>query len=251
LGEVVSSKNGYSVYENGYRTKTLGTKVFNIVFDETYEDAIINNLGTYSSRSDIRNSLGNATYETDKMLGYRTKDFYIFFESEPKEVSIYSITKFDEEKNKKFSRYFEGLLKKTGTEEDINDFLKQVTHLYENFETYERTDDYISLVYPDLGFSIYFAQDSDHILTLYSNYEGKVVEKYTISDLANEGKAIPYVQYKLNENSYEVYELKRVDNDNKESTEEENVVNEIEGNGVTELDENMTSTVDELFGRIY
>lgn len=178
LGNVISNVNNYDIYNDGYKIKTLGSEVFNVVFTSSYTKPVINGLTTNMDNSKIKSKLGEPfyTYSNDNLIGYRSNDIYAFFSNG--EISIYRINKLDEDKNKKFA----SLVSKLNKDGDVTNFYNNLILLYPNPSESEESEDGISAFYPNLGFKVTFAKDNNGI-TIYSNYLGKITEDTTMDDL--------------------------------------------------------------------
>lgn len=156
LGTVESTKNKYENYEDeGYSIRTVGTKVFNILFMKNYNEEILSGIKTGMQNDKIESTLGIPSYEDtgNKLIGYKTMDFYIFFHEG--EISIYRLEKLNEQSNAQFAKLFTAL-NETG---DYNTFVNSLTKLYPDYDDYYKDTKYLDITYSLLGLEIKFGLD--------------------------------------------------------------------------------------------
>lgn len=190
FGTQETTYDDYEIYfDEGIEVKKLGTKVFNIVFTDKYEDTIVNNLKVSSSFDEIEKSLGEPSFGKvdEKIIGYKAENMYIFFEKN--RVSIYPSEKVESEHE------FLTLLENFRQNIDVKKFVSDVTDLWPNFDKYNYDSDYVDLVYSLKGIKIEFNTQRDTGVTFYNNYSGSY-----ISDLRANTSDLPNYTYFKDEN---------------------------------------------------
>ena len=179
IGTVDSSALNYDYYfDEGFKIKTHGLTVYNIVFTHQYKGTVINNISTNMTNDSIKNILGEPTFDLRKglIIGYKSKDFYAFFVDG--EISIYKVNTLDEDKNNQFANLVDEL-NKSG---DVTSFYNQLIQLYPNPESSTESDSEISASYPEYGFSVTFGKYTNTI-KIYRNYLGKITPESSVEDL--------------------------------------------------------------------
>ena len=206
LGKLIEEQENYDVYEDGYKVRTLGAKIYNIVFTEDYNKEVFKNITTGMDNTQIVKILGKPLYENEDenlLKGYKTKDFYIFFKKG--EISIYRTEEFDQNKNEEFAKIFTDLCK-TG---NYNQFLDKLTDIYPNYSEYSMEDGKIDIKYPLLGFEIKMGYEKQNGLILYNNYKGKVTDSLTIEQIKQSKELPKNIYLELNSNLVFEEELER------------------------------------------
>ena len=186
LGTIETSVNKYDVYyDEGYYIRTLGTKIYNIIFTNNYKGQIVNGITVGMTNDAIIQKLGTPTYtySNNSLIGYRSNDIYAFFHDG--QISIYEVAKLNATDNKTFAELFTKLNK----DGDVTSFYNELNVLYPNPESSTEKDDDISAFYPTLGFKLHFGGNNNGI-TIYSNYQGYITNDVTMDDLRN-GKVPP------------------------------------------------------------
>ncbi|MCI8411580.1 MAG: hypothetical protein HFJ40_03940, partial [Clostridia bacterium] len=80
FGSKDSTFENYDIYfDEGIEVRKIGKKIFNVVFNKKYNTEIVNNIKVGNSFDDIKKNLGNPIFEQEDIIGYKTKDMYIFF----------------------------------------------------------------------------------------------------------------------------------------------------------------------------
>ena len=197
LGSKESTVDNYEIYYNeGYKVRKIGSKIYNIIFTHNYNEQVLNGITTITSVENVENILGKPTFEDNinNIIGYKSKYFYIFFTGD--EISIYPAEKYDEQKSKKFGELVTEL-NKTG---DINTFLNKLTDLYPDYESYSVNNNYVDIQYPLLGFAIKMGYPNENGIILYSNFQGWITENIKIDDLIS-NKVIPINVYTMLDNN--------------------------------------------------
>ena len=186
LGTIETSVNKYDVYyDEGYYIRTLGTRIYNILFTNNYKGQVVSGITTGMTNDAIIQKLGTPTYtySNNSLIGYRSNDIYAFFHDG--QISIYEVAKLNATDNKTFAELFTKLNK----DGDVTSFYNELNVLYPNPESSTEKDDDISAFYPTLGFKLHFGGNNNGI-TIYSNYQGYITNDVTMDDLRN-GKVPP------------------------------------------------------------
>ena len=151
------------------------------------------------------------------MIGYKTKDFYVFFNQG--EISIYRVENFNEDENLEFANFFTEL-NMTG---EYKEFLNRLTDLFPDYETYVQREDYIHIVYPLRGFELILGQKRANGLFIYGNYQGLITNTTSLEDIKN-GSQVPANVYlktdtdlvfylESNRNGTEIYDVRDVEDE--------------------------------------
>ena len=160
LGTIDGSALGYDNYfDEGYKIKTHGINIYNIVFTHQYKGNVINNISTNMTNDAIKRTLGEPAFNfhNDLIIGYKSSNLYAFFADG--EISIYKVNTLDEEKNNQFADLVEEL-NKSG---DVTSFYNKLIQLYPNPDKTSEEENEISAEYPELGFSVTFGQYTNTI----------------------------------------------------------------------------------------
>ncbi len=202
----------YDFYDDeGYNTRVIGTKIFNIVFEQNYNKEVISGVKPGMKLSEVVSVLGEPTYkrveniENCDYIGYKLSSCYIFFSDV---ISVYPVVEFDEAKNEQFAEAVSNF-RKGGSK---SDFIKKVTEIYPNYsELYSNEENnYTRICYPIYGFNIYL-NDNYNLIDIYNNYQGKVDNDTTIDELKLGLKSVSLVQTKFDKNALEYEEADRIE----------------------------------------
>lgn len=166
IGTKESSFNGYDIYfDEGFEIKKINNKVFNIVFNEKYEKNIVNNLNTKSTKEEIEEILGKPQFELSDLIGYKTKNMYIFFYKN--QISIYKIEDYNTDKIVEFIEQY-------NTEKNLEKLINQVKEVWKDYDIYEYGNNYILLQYTTKGIAFKYGIDNNNGIYLYNNYTGNI-----------------------------------------------------------------------------
>lgn len=183
LGTAESKFNKYDIYfDEGYEIRTIQGKVFNIVFTDKYNESVVENYKVGTDIATIKGDLGDA-YSDSAIIGYKTKDYYIFFSNN--EISVYpnyGYNNLDE---------FEKLVEEYSNNGDINDFMDKLTDLWPDYDKYRYDTNYVEMWYTLKGIKVQYRSTNPEGIQIYENYKG---------DLKKEKKDYKDVYYKLNKN---------------------------------------------------
>ena len=213
IDEPISDESSYDHYvDEGYSTRVLGTKIYNIIFNSNYQNNVVEGVKPGMKISEVVSILGEPTYKevdsTDdcEYIGYKLSSCYIFFSDV---ISVYPVVEFDEAKNNQFADAMSEF-KKSGSKSDL---LKKVTEIYPNYdELTSVTEDrnYTCLNYTLYGFSIILT-DSYNKLVIYSNYQGKIDNDINVDELKLGLKSSTFIETKFHESALEYQEAERVE----------------------------------------
>ena len=167
FGSKESTFNNYDIYfEEGIKVRKVSNKIFNIVFNFKYTDELVNNIKVGTSIEDIKNRLGDPTYENTSInvIGYKNEDIYIFFTEN--EISVYRV---DDIYNENFYKIVE---KFVNAEVDFQGFLDELTTLWPEYDEYVNTEEYYMLIYTLKGIKVQVTPENKDGIHLYTNYLG-------------------------------------------------------------------------------
>ena len=207
-GNKIKYENSYDVYSSGIKVKTINSKIYNLIFLKEHQGNVFENITTGMDNASIRNILGQPTYENTEanlLIGYKTKDFYVFFSNG--QISIYPVENFDENKNNQFAEIVSEYINNTNIYKET---LQKVTQLYPDYSEYIQNEDSIDLKYPLKGFEIKMGKGEKTGIYIYENYKGKISPNITKEDL--ESKTLNNI-YLVDSNFIFEEELNRIINE--------------------------------------
>ncbi len=172
FGEKSSLFNNYETYLNsGLRVRKIQDKVYNVVFTEDYEGTIIENLTPSSSTKQVKSMLGEPSFEDEELdvVGYKTKDFYVFFGNG--EASVYrtysgNVKEFFDLADKYFSDKY--------TDSDLLNFMNDLTYMWKDYTTYQYTGSSVFLSYPLKGIEIKINFEGENGILIYNNVKSEL-----------------------------------------------------------------------------
>lgn len=166
FGKADSTFNGYRIFfEKGYEVKVSNSNVFNVVFTEKYKENVVNNLKTTSTKEEIIEKLGKPTFE-DKMLevvGYKSDNVYVFFNTKDKEISIYKRDK-TEVKFSDVEEYF----KEYKTNNDTGNLIGFIRSKWQDYDDISTDKDNYYVRYVYKGIKLEYKQNGK-IFNVYQN----------------------------------------------------------------------------------
>ena len=206
FGTKENEENNYSIYEDeGIKIRSIARKVYNIIFTENYTENIINNINVKTKREDVIKILGEPTFEEEylDLYGYKGNDIYVFFASDG--VSVYRV-----EKEYETDEIMDAL-ENFQQEKSIKNFTNTITDIWNDYDLYERGENFVNLRYSLKGLQIAFNLTSNHGIIIYNNYNGELVDGITTEELANGTKDIPrYIFFELDKDLVFESEISRV-----------------------------------------
>ena len=182
LGSKESSYRKYDIYfDEGYEIRTIRGKVYNIVFNKKYAGKVVGGYKPGDSLEKIEANLGTS-YNDSGVLGYKTKDFYVYYSTD--EISVYPNNQYDYTE-------FETLVKKYDSKNDMNEFANLLTDIWPDYDYYDYDDYYFEIDYTLKGVKVQYSQNNPEGIQIYENYKGEFKE--TQEDYRD-------LYYKLNQN---------------------------------------------------
>lgn len=158
------SFNDYDQYfETGINIRCIMSKVFNIVFTKRYDGKVINGITVGTNKEKIIEILGSPTFEENNIIGYKNKNFYVFFTDN--EISVYRNEEYD-------TLEFTNLVNQyINNEINLKSFMNELTYLWDDYAEYDYNSNYIKIVYPLQGVNIYMSSYEDTMgIELYENF---------------------------------------------------------------------------------
>lgn len=199
IGTSESTFKGYDIYfDEGYEVKKINGKVFNIVFNEKYKDNIVNNLNTNSTIEEIKNSLGKPQFESGNLIGYKSKEFYVFFYNN--QISIYRVDKYDTDS-------FAELIEKYKDSTNTKEFVDEVKRIWTDYDVSDYGTDYIKVQYTLKGICIKYDSTEKQGIVVYNNYKGKILGNLSLEEVVSTKQTIP--NYMFIENKDLVFETEK------------------------------------------
>lgn len=170
LGTRESICNNYSIYfDEGIKVKTVGRKVYNIIYTEKYRGNVAGGLAVTSSAEEVKNALGEPTFSDGiNIYGYVSENNYLFFDFLNKEISIYPVISIDSNEEKKFME-----LIKSMSSSDEKTFTMELTSLWTDYDIYDYASNYADLVYTLRGVEFSISGNSlKNGIYIFQNYKG-------------------------------------------------------------------------------
>lgn len=198
LGTIDSEIDKYDIYfDEGYKIRKINGRVYNIVFTNKYNESVLNNIHTNDNFEQVRNILGNETYESqmenESIIGYKNDKMYVFFSNEG--ISIYP------NESGKDSEKFAEIVTNLIATNDQNDFLSKLTDIWPDYCKYSKTENGVIIEYPLKGIKIDFTNGQKAKIIIYENYKGNITNELSIDDVKeNMNMPSTYINLKLDEN---------------------------------------------------
>ncbi len=167
FGEKNSLFCNYEIYlDRGIRVRKIQNKIYNIVYTRRYEGDIIKNISTSNDVEQVKRSLGKPSFEDEEMgiVGYKSKDFYVFFGNN--EISVYRTYSGD---TSEFFELADEYLKDNYTNSDLLNFMNELTYKWKDYSVYEYTNSSVYLSYPLKGIEIKINYDNENGILIYNN----------------------------------------------------------------------------------
>lgn len=161
-------ENGYEIYAGGdikIAKYENDNSVRNIVYSGEYLTEIVSRVEENYSLNKVIEEYGDPAFGSlsDRYVGYRNRDFYIFFYED--EVSVYG---YGYGENFKFEKY----LREYIVDWDLAKFAKVTRAVWEGYYKYEFNEETeeLLLIYPSKGVEINIKGNDHKGITFYSNY---------------------------------------------------------------------------------
>lgn len=204
FGTKDSTLKDYEIYfDEGIQVRKIAGKVFNIVFTEKYTAEIIDGGSVNTDFETIKSKYGTPSFtEMDGILGYKTKDYYIFFGKG--QVSIYRVDTYD-------TQEFAKLVTEFISSEDEKTFAKKLKELWPDYDYFSQNEntEQIELTYTLKGIKFNINMSREQGLTLYSNFNGQVTNKVSFEQILQNADNIPAYTYVKSKDLVYSYEVDR------------------------------------------
>ena len=167
FGEKNSRFNNYELFLNqGIKVRRIQDKIYNIIFTDRYVGDIVEGVSTSTSNSEIISKYGDPTFEDEEngIIGYKTKNFYIFFEED--EISVYRVYS---GKINDFFKLADNILVKGYKTKELLNFMNELTYMWKDYETYYYSGSEVFLSYPHKGIEIKINYDNENGILIYNN----------------------------------------------------------------------------------
>ncbi len=213
IGSQDSSMDDYKIFfDEGYDVRVIEndfTKpiIYNIVFNSRYTSNVVNNINTKSTFEEIKNILGEPTFNKEDagVIGYKSNKIYAFFSKKQQgiEISIYNVENVDTSK-------FAEAVSKFIDDKKYNLFIDEVFDIWPDPDVYETQDDYVVIKYSTKGIKLEFNTSNPSGLTIYSNFKGNITKDIKFDDVINKSKKLPNNVYFKNEDLVLESEMQRI-----------------------------------------
>lgn len=192
FGTKTSTFRNYDIYfENGYRVRNIGGKIFNIVFTNKFGKSVINDIKVGDSLDDIKAELGDNYIQNGSIVEYMGKDLYVCFSSD--EISVYPRFTYN-------YTQFEKIVEQYNEDKDFNSFMNKLTNIWPDYSYYSYDTDYCIIYYPLQGVKIDNSANALNGIQIYKEYTG---------NLKKEHKDYYQLYYKTNDSLIIEQELSR------------------------------------------
>ena len=164
-GEEESEFQRFKEYSSrGFKVKYLNSDFYNIIFTTNYDDYVVNNIKPSDSIDRAKSILGTPTFknENESMIGYKGKDFYIFFSEG--EISVYRNYRTDD--YTKFMKLVEDF---NNGDFPINTVFSKITEIWPEYNEYIYTEDGFYISFPMRGVAIKWNYDKLKHFIIYNN----------------------------------------------------------------------------------
>ena len=157
-------QNYYVYFEEGIETRKIHKKIYNIIFTKNYVKPVVNGFTVGEKRDIIIRELGTPTFENEDktIIGYKSKDMYVFFEED--QISIYRNSQ-----EEGFDEFFELVDSFLKNELTVREFMNQLTYLWPDYEEYTYDAETVFLSYPNRGIDIKMNVDDTNGIIFYNN----------------------------------------------------------------------------------
>lgn len=162
-------KNYNIHFDEGIKYRKIGSSIYNVVFTDRYQGAVVNNITVGMSLSSIEEILGTPTFEDEdlEVIGYKGRDIYVFFTK--KEISVYKNQSY---KYKDFWNLVDDFLEDDDMQ--FRDFINQLTYIWKDYSEYNYGEDYMFMAFPNRGVEIKLNYDDVSGIILYNNVSEKL-----------------------------------------------------------------------------
>lgn len=175
-----STCDGYNIYfDEGIKYKVVARNVYNVIFTSKYTEQVAGGLTTNATSEAVELALGSPTFKNgDLLYGYVSNNNYLFFDFMHKQISVYPVQNITEDEEEKLKEYIE----KMNETNDIKTFAVDITNLWNDYDVYDYSSNYVDLRYTLKGFKLDISSDSlKNGIFIYQNYNGNI----NVSNLKN------------------------------------------------------------------
>lgn len=192
--EIISKEDGVLNYEN-YDILTDNVFINTIILKPSFSKGIIEGIKVGDSFDTIKSKLGEPQFQNSNMIGYKTKDEYIFFYKD--QVAIYPNIKFSNSSLESLiNEYIEGKY------DQRKNFAFKVLHEYLDFKSTIDENNTLNLVSVVRGIQIQITESNNIEINIYNNYDMTEKTKKFIRENIAESK--------INEDFIYINEINRV-----------------------------------------
>lgn len=192
--EIISKEDGVLNYEN-YDILTDNVFINTIILKPSFSKGIIEGIKVGDSFDTIKSKLGEPQFQNSNMIGYKTKDEYIFFYKD--QVAIYPNIKFSNSSLESLiNDYIEGKY------DQRKNFAFEVLHEYLDFKSTIDENNTLNLVSVIRGIQIQITESNNIEINIYNNYDMTEKTKKFIRENIAESK--------INEDFIYINEINRV-----------------------------------------
>ena len=178
FGKKDSTFEEYDIYfDEGIQVKNTASKIYNIVFTEKYEDAVIAGLKVNTSEETIRKTLGTPAFINNDIIGYKGEKCYVFFSEN--EISVYRVE--NDYKNNDFTTMLEEFMKNR----NVVTLFNNLTDIWNDYDLYKTSDGDIFILYTIKGVEFSFSQIGGKII-FYKNFGGQLAKDIDLQNIENE-----------------------------------------------------------------
>lgn len=203
LGSYESTYRKYDIYfDEGYEIRKVDGKVFNIIFTSKYQGNVLENISVNTSKEDIVKMLGKPEFEYNNLIGYKTNDFYVFF-NENSEISIYPVVEYDTD-------LIIDIIQKYENTNNLIDYINEIKDVWKDYDIYNYDTNYVVLQYTLKGICFKYDQTAQKGVVLYSNYNGNVSLGNTLKEILESKSKLPNNMYFENSDLVFNQEIARV-----------------------------------------
>lgn len=238
FGSKESEFEGYEIYFNeGIEVKKLNNKIFNIVFNMNYKDEVVEGIKVGTTVEEIKEKLGQPHFvsENEIIIGYKTKDIYIFFEED--EISVYRVD------NRKRNE-LEIIINNYVEDRDFKKLTNEIIEKWDDYDIYIANEEKFELTYTLKGLKIEVSGSDSDGIHLYTNFNSGNLDKekvidtgdvyYEKTNLVYESESSRYFKKQNMQYLYDDY-INHFDKDSKRSSQYSFMITKEENSGINRI----------------
>lgn len=164
FGSRESIFKNYNIYfDEGIETRKINSNIYNIIYTENYDGAVINNLKVGIDLDDVEDYLGVPAFKDEELgvIGYKGGNLYAFFTED--EISIYRCTEYD------YDDFWDLCDELLDDELTFKEFMNELTYIWKDYSEYSYDSDYMFISYPNRGVDIKLNYDDVSGIIFYNN----------------------------------------------------------------------------------